>query len=191
MEFDETLRFLYPCVARDAWIDFSSRTVELQPSERWENLFFFFFLSLSPFLLLSFLPFLHFLLIHPNSFFFFLLLSSFPFNFPFFFYFSHFFLSFIFSSISFSIFLHFLFSFYLILIIRIGQVGKLPPHFPSLTHVILSIFLIFTIFFHNSSFDTWLHVSHSSKFATPHGYHVMCHSPKVPCGIYMIMPCVT
>ena len=105
---------------------------------------------LSPFLLLSFLPFLPFLLIHPNSLFFFfcLLLSSFPFHFPFslisliFFPFFHFLFYFFVSFPSF-----YLFFFYLILIIQIGKVRKLPPHFPSLTHVILSNFLIFMIFF--------------------------------------------
>ena len=110
------------------------------------------FLSLSPPLSLSsfsffiFFPFSLFFLSTETPFFFCLLLSSFPFHFPFSLISLIFYLSFIFSYISFSFFLHFLFSLYLILIIRIGQVGKLPPHFPSLTHVILSNFLIFMIF---------------------------------------------
>ena len=48
MEFDETSRFWYPRVARDEWINFSSRTVEFRPSKSRENPFFcFFILSLS------------------------------------------------------------------------------------------------------------------------------------------------
>ena len=57
MEFDDTPRFWDLRVARDEWIDFSSQTVELRPSERRENLFFFSLslisLSLSPPLSLS------------------------------------------------------------------------------------------------------------------------------------------
>ena len=37
-------------------------------------------------------------------------------------------------------------------------------------------------------------MSHSFKchvsLATPHGYHAMCPSPKVSCGIHMVMPCM-
>ena len=40
MEFEKTPRFWHPRVARDAWIDFSSRTVELRPSECRENFSF-------------------------------------------------------------------------------------------------------------------------------------------------------
>ena len=49
MEFDETQRFWYPRVARDAWINFSSRTVEFRLSKSRENPHF---LSLSFFLFL-------------------------------------------------------------------------------------------------------------------------------------------
>ena len=46
-----------------------------------------------------------------------------------------------------------------------------------------------------SPFDTCINMSHLSKcyvsLATPHGHHVMCPSPKVPSGIYMVMSCVT
>ena len=66
MEFDKTPRFWYPCVARVAWIDFSSRTVELRSSEYRENLphlflslfdFFFFSLVCFPSLFLFFFSF--------------------------------------------------------------------------------------------------------------------------------------
>ena len=40
MEFEKTPRFWHSHVARDAWIDFSSRAVELRPSERRENFSF-------------------------------------------------------------------------------------------------------------------------------------------------------
>ena len=40
-----------------------------------------------------------------------------------------------------------------------------------------------------SPLDIWLYMSHSTKchvsLATPHGYHAMCLSPKVSCGIHM------
>ena len=45
-EFGKTLRFWYPRVARDSWIDFYSRTVDIRSSEYWENLSFCFSLSL-------------------------------------------------------------------------------------------------------------------------------------------------
>ena len=143
MEFDEILRFWYSCVARDAWIDLSSRTVELRPLKRRENLHFFslshlslsvcFFLSFFSYFLSFFPPLLslrNFFLFcsHPH-----LLISQFSL------------VSLLFSLLSFSPFTSL--SLFLIPIIRIGQARKLPPHFPSLTHVILSIFLIFMIFF--------------------------------------------
>ena len=56
MEFDKTPRFWYPCVALDAWIDFSSRTVDLRPSECRENLHFF----LSPLSLFIYIRFIFF-----------------------------------------------------------------------------------------------------------------------------------
>ena len=59
MEFDENPRFWYPRVALNALINFSSRTVELQPSECRKNLPFCFslpFLSLSPYPFASFSP---------------------------------------------------------------------------------------------------------------------------------------
>ena len=53
-----------------------------------------------------------------------------------------------------------------------------------------SFFLYFLFLF--SSFipplDTWLNVSHSHKSTTCHS---MFPSPKVPCGIHRIKPCVT
>ena len=116
MEFDKTPRFWYPCVARDAWIDFSFRTVKLRPSERRENLHFFISplsfslsLSISVFLFFFFPCLVLFLLLFPpplflsTEFFFLCLLPShFSFSFSFSL-FSHFFLSFIFSYISFSL----------------------------------------------------------------------------------------
>ena len=57
VEFDETLRFWYPRVACDAWIDFSSRTVEIRPSEYRENLHSCFSLSTRFHLFLSCWPF--------------------------------------------------------------------------------------------------------------------------------------
>ena len=48
------------------------------------------------------------------------------------------------------------------------------------------IFLIF--FFFITSFNTWINVSH--LFQVHHMAHAMCHSPRVPCGIHMIMSCV-
>ena len=55
--------------------------------------------------------------------------------------------------------------------------GETSPHFPTLPLVISTIFFIFLYFsfFLYPTLDTWLNVSHSSKFATPHGYHAMCH----------------
>ena len=53
---------------------------------------------------------------------------------------------------------------------------------------------IFLNFFHFplfSSCDTWLNVSHLSQFAPTHGYHAMCPAHRVPCGIHMVLPCVT
>ena len=122
-KIDKTPRFWYPCVARDAWIDFYSRTVEIRPLECRENLHFlflslsilFFSLSLLLFLFFSFLPFL----IHPH--FLLLLIPS-----------SSLFISFHF------LFSHFLFSsfFYFLLILFFElpspiwiKWGKLPPTF--------------------------------------------------------------
>ena len=108
-KFDETPRFWYPHVARVAWIEFSSRTIELQPSECRKNLPLLF---LSPFSI-SLYPF--FFSFSPSSTEFPLLVCSYPisiFSFSYFF-FSHF------SFPSFSLFFHFfslILSFYLILI---------------------------------------------------------------------------
>ena len=121
VEFDETPRFWYPHVACDAWIDFSSWTVELQPSEYRENLHFFSLSHFSLSLSIRSLPL-------PPSFFSSLSsISSYPPELPFFFFvcsshhflfiflfllfLSFFFLSFIFSFISLSLFLHFIFFF--------------------------------------------------------------------------------
>ena len=43
LEFDETPRFWYPCVALVAWIDFNSWTVEIRPSKYLKNLPLLFF----------------------------------------------------------------------------------------------------------------------------------------------------
>ena len=123
VELDETPRFWYPSVTHDAWIDFSSLTVELQPSKCQENLPFFFlsppFLSLasfshfSPIFFLSFLPFV---------------CSQFHFLFFSFSLFSHFLISLFFSSLSFPSFSLFFFSFELHQS-NGPKSGKLPPHF--------------------------------------------------------------
>ena len=198
VEFDETPRFWYPRVARDAWIDFSSQTVELLPLERRENLSFcfsllsfsfsirFFFLSLllASYLFFSvgFSPFLPYPT-HP------LFVCS-PFPFPF-----HFLFSLIFSYLSFSLlflFLHFVFSFSPLDCINrmVPKVGNFLPTSSFATchyHIFLNFFH-FSLF---SSCDTWLNVSHLSQFAPSHGYHAMCLAPKVPCGIHMVLPCFT
>ena len=148
MEFDEIPRFWYSHIACDAWIDFSSRTIELRQSERRENLLFFYSLSLSLsvcFFLsllscfLSLFPPLHFLY----------LLNSFThvcshliFSFSlFFFRFSFIFLfSFFFSSLT---FLFLLFDFFQP---NLSKWGKLPPTFLLATchlHVFSGFFLIF------------------------------------------------
>ena len=122
LEFDETHRFWYPHVALNEWIDFSSRTIELRPSECRENISFCFSL---PFLSLS----IRFLFFPPPvcfpSFFFFFLLLSLYFLFLF---------SLIVSSLSFSLiflFLHFLFSISHLDCINsmVQKWGKLPHTF--------------------------------------------------------------
>ena len=141
MELDETSRFWYSRVTLDAWIDFSSLTIELRPSKRRENLFFFLslFLRLLPLYpilsslfcswLSSFFPFIYFLfwsyLIPPNRLFSICLLPS---------HFSHFFIS-----------PHFLVSFFSFFF-SFGlhqpngpKSGKLPPHF-LLCHLSFSNF---------------------------------------------------
>ena len=134
MEFDKTLRFWYPHVAHDAWIDFSSQTIGTQG----KSPFFFpplFFISLTIFLSLMFVFLLSstFFLYPSNSF----LFCSHPhlliFSFLFFLLF-----------LSFSLSFHFLLSLFLIVIDLIGQVGKLPPHFPSLPHVLFPHFSLFS-----------------------------------------------
>ena len=181
MEFDETPRFLYPLVACDAWINFSSRTVKLRPSERLEN---------PPFFSLSLL--IHFPLLYLSLFaslpplsnallpLFAPRLISFSFSFSLFSYFpiSFFSLSF-FSSLTFL---------FLLLIFfpstEFIEVGETSPHFP-LSHLsspcIFLIFLYFFSFFFITSFNTWLNRSH--LFQVHHMAHAMCHFPKVPCGI--------
>ena len=116
-EFDQTPRFWYSRVARVAWIDFSSRTIELRPSERWENLLSLSLRSFSfyPFSLVYFPP-LFLFFIPPNSLlstffapiitslFHFLLTSTFSFSFNFYFLpfslFSSFLISFLIPSLS-------------------------------------------------------------------------------------------
>ena len=148
-EFDETPIFWYPRVARDAWIDFSSWTVDLRTLECQENPAFLslsFFPSLSLSLSLSFSLslslYLFFLSLFPCLFFFSSpCLPSFPSlshriplpsclflsNFSISFSFSHFFL--------FSHFLIFFFFSFLLLLAsptRMDQVGETSPHFPPL-----------------------------------------------------------
>ena len=104
---------------------------------------------------------------------------------------------FIFSLFHFSHFFHFLFSFFfsfsppflLLLPLLIKSGGNFPP-FSYLATCHLYNFLYFSFFLY-PTLDTWLNVSDSFKFATQHGYHAMCHFPRVPCGIHMVMSCVT
>ena len=146
MEFDETPRFWYPRIALDAWIDFSSRTIELRPSECQENLIFCFslpflslFISLSPSLLFSSPP---FFLFFPFS-------LSYPPNFPslvcspsyffFIFHFLFFLFSLIFSSLSFSLIFSFIFSFLSLFFIIINRMvpewSKSGGNFPPLSSI--------------------------------------------------------
>ena len=189
-----------PRVARDAWINFYSRTVKIRLSECQENLSFcyslpFLFLSLSiRFFSLSLLcspfsfssSFLFFLslstrttfscLFHPHLFSFLSILS-----------FLIFFLL--------SLFLFFfIFSFPLLLAspTRMDQVGETSPHFPPWPLVITMFFFhIFFIFFFPFiiSCNTWLNVSH--LFQVHHMTLAMCRSLGVPYGIHMLMSCVT
>ena len=153
MEFVETPSFWYPHVDRAACTNFSTRTVELRPSERREIL---------PFLSLISFPF-------PFSF-----LLSFPFSFPFlhefflFFSFSHpFFFSFfsshfIFSSFLFSHSLLLIFLFLFLFRITIDRMVKggnfLPFSFKPL--VWWTIFFLISLFPFISSSHMWLIASH-------------------------------
>ena len=123
MEFDETPRVWYPHVARDVWINFSSRIVKFRSSERRENLPFssslslFFFLSFLS-CLFSFFPPLFFYIHRIPS-----LVCSHPRLFSFFiFSFLHFLHS------SFSLFSSFLILFDFVLH-ELIKVGKFPPTF--------------------------------------------------------------
>ena len=188
MEFDEIPRFWYPRVALDTWIDFSSRTFELRPSECRENLLFLFssFLPLS----IHFLP----------------LCTIFPFLF--FFGFPHFSLfdfpsridqkrgklpltflpslttshlsHFLLISLSLFSFLSFLFWSYLI-----------PPNcLFCLLQLSIFFLLIFRIFL--SYYFLHLHLAQCEPFIQVHHMaYVMCHSPRLSCDIHMIMSCVT
>ena len=190
VELDETSRFWYPHVAHDAWIDFSSWTVELRPSKRRENLQFFFIsplsLSLSPFASLPPLSNALLPLFAPHLF---------PFHFLFLFspIFSSLYFLFIFSFLFLFLFSHFSISpFDFFPSTEFIKVGETSPHFP-LSHLsspcIFLIFLYFFSFFFITSFNTWLNVSH--LFQVHHMAHAMCHFPRVPCGIHIIMSCVT
>ena len=184
MEFDEIIRFWYPSVARDVWIDFNTQTVELRPSERRKN---------SPFSSSSFLPLLScFLSFSPvcfpsfSIFFSFLFSLSYPPNilsfvcshliFSFFFYFYHF------------LFYFFFFIFYFLFLIWIASTewAKSGGNFPPLSsiatcrHRHFSLNFLIFLFSLFPSFDTWLNVSHSHKCTTwlmpcvtPLGCHVV------------------
>ena len=148
MEFDETPRFWYPRVARVAWIDFSSQTIELRQSKCRENLPFSFLPFSSSLSRFSFSP--PRILIHR---FFFSLVCSYPpfilfiFIFLFLFFFI-FILSFL--LISFSLFLLFGFSFFLFLYPLNSPSGEAssPPLYshPHMPHVLSIIFLDFLDF---------------------------------------------
>ena len=201
MEFDETPRYLYLRVARDVWINFSSRTVEFRPSKSRENPHFLsisFFLSLSIiFYSLSFLvcfsfpppvslPFLPYPTEFPLFSCLFLSYFSISFSFPLFFSFYLIFL--------FLFFFLVLLSFYLILIhpLNLSKSGENFPLLSSMPHVItMFFFLIFFIFIFPfiTSCNPWLNVRH--LFQVHHMDFSMCNSLGVPYGIHMIMPCVT
>ena len=184
MEFEETQRFWYTHVARNAWIDFSSWTVELRFLERRENLILCFSLYLSFFLslisLFFFFSYSPLLPTEPPSF----VCSQLIFSFIIFLLF-----------LSFSLFLHFLLSFpsfslfssFLIPFdfpsTELIKVGKLPPTFLTCHMSSLCFFLIFFIFFSCfiTSYNIWLNVSHLSQ--VHHMDHTMCHFPRVPCVI--------
>ena len=188
MEFDKPQRFWYPRVARDVWINFSSRTVG--PPRKSPFLFLspfsirFFFLYLllaSPlFFYVGFSPFLP----YPTHSSLCFLFISFPF---------HFLFSLIFSFLSFShlfLFLHFRFSFTPLdcinrMVPKVGNILTTSSFATYHSH----IFLIFFHFPFFSSCDAWLNVSHLSQFSPSHGYHAMCLAPRVPCGIHMVLPC--
>ena len=171
-------------------MNFSSLIVEFRPSERRENLpfcfslflymIFFSFLScwLPPFSFL--LDSLLFSLVQPT-------LSLFALHFHFLFIFS-----FLLFSHLFFFFLHFLFSFSPLDCIN-RMVPKLGNFLPTSSFATCHSH-IFLNFFHSplfSSCDTWLNVSHLSQFALTHGYHAMCLAPRVPCGIHIVLPCIT
>ena len=110
----------------------------------------------------------------PHLLFHFLLFSLFLFHFLF--------------SISFSSFSLFYFSFGL----TSPELPKSEGNFPLLSSIATCHHHHFSLFFFlYSTLDTRLNVSHPSKFVIPHGYHAMCHSPRVPCGIHIIMSYVT
>ena len=147
MDFDETPRFWYPHVALDAWIGFSSRTVELRSKECRENLPFCFSL---PFLSLS------------------LSLSLYPISFPS----SPCLLHFIFLFFSFPISTEFFFPFFLFLfyffffLFSFGlhqpnglTVGETFPHFPPLPLVITTMFLLISLNFFSLYFPPLTHGS--------------------------------
>ena len=193
MEFIETPSFWCPHVDRAACTNFSTRTVELQPSEHQEILLFFPFPF--PFIFLSFSPFLPFLRT-PFSFLyeFFSFFASFFLFFPFFI-FSFFFSSFILLIFSFSfISSQFLFSFgifssFFFIIDRLVKGGSFLPF--SSCHLCGPQF---SFLFLNSIISFCCTINHVAN-CEPHiqVHHMvlaMCHSLGVPCGIPITMPCV-
>ena len=196
MEFIETLSFLYPHIDRAACTNFSTRTVELRPSERREILPFpfpfpFCFLFLLSFSMNSFS--------FPFSFFSFFLTNSFLFfcSFICFFLFSppppHFF---------------FLISFSLLLAFLLPLESTLTVWVLSLfAFLLLSHFLLFGenfgfLSFLGSTLTVWVKggnflliaschlcgLIRATSSSEPHGF-TKCHSLGVPCGIPSIMPC--
>ena len=119
MEFDKTPRFWYPRVTRDVWINFTTRIVELRPSEHQKN---------SPFSSSSFLPLLSgFLSFSPLCF------PSFSFFFPFLFSLSYplNILPFGCSHLIFSFLLFLLFLSSFIFSFHFSLFDPHPPNFPS------------------------------------------------------------
>ena len=188
MKLDETPRFWYPRVTRDAWIDFAFCSNENLRSDfhksyreaRVSHSTFSLFLTFSP-------PSTHrpfFFCFAQNGPFFTFLYFSFFLSFFFFLFFPLFYLF-----LSFSLFF---FSF-----------GSYPTELSCCSTLIPFKFSFFFFFFiipfdflsFIFPFDTWLNMSQLSKcyvsLVTPHGYHAMYSSPKVSCGIHMLMPCIT
>ena len=99
-------------------------------------------------------------------------------------------LSFFFSFLFFSFYL--VFFFFSPLSTELSKWGNFPPLSSFATchlHNFLNFFLFLFFFPINSS---TCHLAQCESFTQVHHMaHAMCHSPRLSCGIHMIMPCVT